>query len=208
MKKSSLAIVVVVVAAACTSTSEPEPEATSSVPVEVTTTAPAVTTSSAPTTTTTDAAVVGAACLVGVWDLDSETFFADITDAMSGEETPGDFRYLDGRYRLALGDDGSVSEQREDWTFVVTTDSGGLVMTVTTGGQGTYATDGEELTLGMDQSPSDVEILVDGVPLDLPDGAAPAEIPDVSFTNSTYTCTADTMVVTADGVPSTWQRTG
>lgn len=209
MKKSSLAIVVVVVvAAACTSTLESEPEATTSVPVEVTTTVPAVTTSSAPSPTTTDAAVVGAACLVGTWNLDSEAFLAGITDAMRGEETPGDFRYLDGTYRLALGDDGSVSERREDWTFVVTTDSGDLVMTVNTRAQGTYAADGEELTLDMDRLPSDVEMLVDGVPLDLPGGAAPAEIPDVSFTNSTYTCTADAMVVTADGMPSTWQRTG
>lgn len=204
MRKMSLMIVVAIVAVACSPASESGSEETSAVEVVSTTVAPAPTTTATPSTTTTRAPLTGAACVTGSWELDSESFFAEVT---SGEESPGEFRYVGGAYLVSLGDDGSASEQRDDWTFLVRTDFGDLVIMVNATAQGAYTVDDDVLSLDLEQSSDDdVEVFIDGLPIEMPDGGAPVAIPDASFDNAPFTCSQDTLVTTIDGVTSTWRR--
>ncbi len=206
MRKMSLMIVVAIVAVACSPASEAGSAQTAAADVASTTTVPAPTTTATPSTTTTQAPLTGAACVAGSWELDSESFFAEVTTAMSDQEAPREFRYVGGAYRIVLGDDESASEQRDDWTFLVRTDFGDLVIMVNSTAEGAYAVDGDALSLDLEQSSDEVEVLIDGLPIDMPGGGAPVAIPDASFDGAPFTCSQDTLVTTIDGITSTWRR--
>ncbi len=202
MQKISLMIALAVLAAACSSVTESGSTVTTAVS---STTAP--TTTEAPTTTTTtQAPLTGAACVTGSWELDSDPFFEEVTTVMIREEAPGEFRFVGGTYRISLSSDGVASEQREDWMFTVRTDFGDLILTVNAEAQGSYSVGDGLLSLELEQSSSNIDVLIDGLPVEMPDGGAPVAIPSVSFTDTPFTCSQDTLVVTADGVTSTWRR--
>lgn len=204
MQKLSLMVVVAIVVAACSPALESASPVTEPVDGSTSTTVAASTTTQV--VTSTQAPLTGAPCVVGSWELDSELFFTDVTSVVSGGEAPGEFLYLGGAYRISLDGDGSANEQREDWTFLVRTDFGDLVIAVNALAQGEYMVDGETMSLELDQSSSEVEVLIDGLPIEFPDGSLPVSIPDVSFVNAPFTCSQDTLITTADGVTSTWRR--
>ncbi len=206
MRKLSLMIIMAIVAVACSPAPESGPTETTAVDAASTTETAGPATTVAPSTTTTRPPLTGAACIPGSWELDSESFFGEVTNVVDGEEAPGEFRFVGGTYRVSLGDDGSASEQRDDWTFLVRTDFGDLVIMVNSTAEGAYAVDDDVLSLDLEESSDEVEVLIDGLPIDMPGGGAPIAIPDASFDGAPFTCSQDTLVTTIDGVTSTWRR--
>ncbi len=203
MRTSALIVAIGLVAAACSSTGTGATVTTTVLSESTTTTTVPPTTV---TTTTTAPALTGAACVPGSWVLDSDAFFVEVAASMSDDESPGEFRYLDGVYRLTFDGDGSANEERDHWTFLVRAEYGDLVMTVDSEAAGAYALGDGVLSLELDRSPASVEILIDGLPIEFPPGTEPAQVPDVSLGAVPYTCSGDTLVTTADGVTSTWSR--
>jgi len=215
-KRATVFIVSMVLLAACSGTTDAETtttEAGGSGGDTTTTTSGGVestTTTSADTTTTTAAQTSSLAeCAVGVWELDSQAFFDDLIAAMPPEEVVGEFLLIDGAYLLTVGADGTIVNERRDWTFGVDSDYGQLEIRINSLQTGTYTVDGDVITVSMDPAPPpDVRILVDDVPVDFPGGVSPVEPPDADFTGATITCSGDALTATADGFTSTWDRVG
>lgn len=204
MKRFALIVSMLVLVAACSSDSD-----------DTTTTAAddtATTTSVADdAATTTTAAVAGVAeCVVGVWELDSETFFATMLEQMPPDEQIGEFVILEGRYLLTVNADGTFSNDRENWTFAVTSDFGDLQVRINSSQSGTYTIDGDQLSTATDPGdPPEIEFLVDGQPFQFPGGTAPFAPPAAEFSGATVSCSGDTMTaIGPDGFSSTWTRVG
>jgi hypothetical protein len=220
-KRTVAFIASVVVLAACSSTTEAEtsttvavdPGASTTTAVSDTTTTTgsvdSTTTTEGTTTTTSEPSASLAECAVGVWELDSQAFFDDLIASMPPEEVVGEFLLIDGAYLLTIGADGTVVNERKDWTFGVDSDYGQLEIRINSVQTGTYTIDGDVVTTSMDPAPpADVRILVDDVPVSFPGGVSPVEPPDAEFTGATITCSGDVLTATADGFSSTWDRIG
>ena len=76
---------------------------------------------------------------------------------------------------------------------------------------GTYSFDGAVLTTRLEAGePAEIEILVDGVPFELPGGRAPFEPPAAEFEGAVVSCDGDVMTSSSaiDPFTSTWMRVG
>lgn len=220
MKRLTVIVVLALVAAACSSSSDSdvaEGLTTSSASSETssTTTAGSADASSttatiaAVTTTSAAAATDVTSCIVGEWEMDSQQFFDDVFASLSDEEQLGEFTYASGAYVLLIGNDGSFSSERRDWSFQVTSDVGDLQMTVSGAETGTYTLDGNLLsTVSGTSEPLEVSMVVDGVPFELPAGIAPVTPPNADFSGATVTCEGDVLTASAEGFQSIWYRTG
>lgn len=208
-----LMVVAALVAAACGSdggTADPAPDTTTTEPSRqetTTTVAAATTTSVASTTTEAEKAADVATCVVGSWELDSEAFFDDLLSTLPPDEQIGEFSVVDGAYRITAGADGTWVNERDEWTFAVSSEFGELQLTISDRQSGTWSIDGDVLstTLEPGESP-EVSVLVDGVPVDFPAGTLPIEAPEAEFTGAAITCTGDTMTASFEGFTSTWSR--
>ena len=213
-----LVVVAALGAAACGSDGGTNEPATSSTTADSsqaeTTTTLATTTSLATTTTatsstTTEPEAVGdlASCVVGSWELDSEAFFNDLLATLPPDEQVGEFSVVDGAYRITASADGTWVNERDGWTFLVTSEFGALQLTIDDRQAGTWSIDGDVLstTLEPGEAP-EVSVLVDGAPVEFPAGTLPIEAPEAEFTGAAITCTGDTMTASFEGFTSTWSR--
>ncbi|NHZ71087.1 MAG: hypothetical protein GWP18_05545 [Proteobacteria bacterium] len=213
MKKLAVLVVMAMVVAACSGASEPDvadaPTTTAAVsssgsssPIESTVT----TTVAAPTT------VAGASdlssCVVGEWEMQSQRFFDDLYAAAPAQDLPpGEFTHTGGSYVLIVGGDGSFASERRAWTFEVTSDFGDLIMKVSSSQSGTYTLDGELLSTSLAEGEApDVEMVVDGVPFEFPEGLAPVSAPSANFSGAMVTCDGDVLTASFDGFTSIWDR--
>ncbi len=215
MKRFALGLVMALVVAACSTGGGSDTTTTTSAAgggAGSSTTAPAATTSAGAetTTTTTIAAASSADCVVGAWEMDAQAFFDQVFNALPPEDQVGEFVHKDGVYRITLGADGSILDQRIDWTFAVTSDFGDLEMIINDERTGTYTVDGATISSNMAASTTgpEVQVFVDGQPFAFPGGVTPVEPPDASFFAAAFTCDGDLMTVAADDITSTWQRVG
>lgn len=214
MRRIAVTIVILLLAAACSSdggtTTTTSPAGGTA--TETTTTLAATTTQAVPETTTTTTAAASsdlASCVVGVWELDSETFLAAVADEAGDAADIGEFQFGGGSYRLTVGADGTFVDERIDWTLLVVSDLGDLAVTINDRNEGTYTLEGDTLSTSIDTGdPPEVTFLVDGVPLEFPAGASPVQPPSAEFTGATVTCAGDAMSAFFDGFTSTWARTG
>lgn len=144
-----------------------------------------------------DAALTGAACLPGKWILDNAKFAALIAAGTGGVVDD-----VQGLALLTLGADGSTSTRYEDWSHTITSD--GATMTVVRNGtdSGTYSLAGGSMTMTETSVASEVVMTMNGNVM----GAASHE-PSV-FSQATFSCSGDTLTVTADGGTSTLHRQG
>ena len=219
-----LAIMLLVLAAlvaACSSDSSDDAAPTTTVAAieeqaSAPTTSDATTTTAAATTTeatTTTAAASGdiTSCVVGTWELDSQAFFDAIVDTLSADEQPGEFMFEDGAYLLVVEEDGTFQSIRDDWTFSVDAEGEVIQLRMNDVQTGTYSFDGSVLTTRLEGgSPAEIEILIDGVPFELPGGQTPFEPPAAEFEGAVVSCDGDVMTSSSDLDPfsSTWRRVG
>jgi hypothetical protein len=219
MKKlATLLIGATVVLAACTTATSEDTTTTQSGDATTTTSSPDAggsgTTSPESTTTTVGSDSDGAStelgeCVVGVWELDAQSFFEQLLAAMPPDEQLGEFAVVAGRYVLAINADGTFSNDRDDWTLSVVSEFGELEIRINSTQSGTYVLDGDQLTTKVSPGdPPDVEFFVDGEPMVLPGGVVPIAPPEAEFSGARVSCEGDVLTATANDFTSTWVRTG
>jgi hypothetical protein len=210
-----LMLVVVLGAAACSSDGDaedaaPDPTTTEPSSQETTTTvAAATTTTTSAASTTTEPEAVGdlASCVVGSWELDSDAFFDDLLATLPSDGQLGEFSVVGGAYRITAGADGTWVNERDGWTFLVTSEVGDLQLTIDDRQMGTWSIDGDVLSTTLEPGePPEVSVLVDGAPVDFPAGTLPIEAPEAEFTGAAITCSGDTMTASFGGFTSVWLR--
>lgn len=184
--------------------------ATTEAPATTTTTEATTTTTTQPTTTTTSAPSADE-CLVGSWELDSETFLARMGEAfaeeMQGEEVT--VSHIGGRYLVTMAEGGRFTGERDEWSFEFGTPGGAFRITIDGIDGGLWETDGETLVLSDLESASTVtaQAVVDGELVDLPGGVVPDVESDAVGNRSSFECSDDALVVTPeDGFPATFAR--
>lgn len=213
-----LFLAVAVLLAACSTAATDETTTTTSSPsgTTATTTASAAgggtTATSGESTTTTAASPANgdvSACVIGVWELDAESFFEQLLAAMPPDEQLGEFSVVDGRYVLTVNADGTFSNDREDWTLGVQSEFGAMEIRINSSQSGTFTLEGDQLSTTVAAGdPPDVEISVDGQPMNLPGGVSPIAPPEADFSGATVACQGDTLTATVDEFTSTWKRVG
>ena len=199
----------VLLVSACSGGADPTTTTAGVAPTSPPTTAPPTTTE--PTTTTTAAAAGGAECLVGVWELDSQTFVDSIFEVFGADmpEVVGSFEYVSGTYIVELAADGSFSNTREEWSFEVATSEGALRTTIDGVDSGRYSVEGNTISITDVEQTTVVslQIEVGGEFVDLP-FAAPVEIDtDILLGSAMFVCDGDQLTVTAEeGVTASFTR--
>lgn len=177
-------------------------------PPETTTTTEATTTTTIVETTVAPAS--GADCVVGKWELDSEAFIESLAENFADAgEVPVELSFGGGSYIIELGRDGSMSAVREAWQFRFETAEGAIINTIEGTDSGTYAIEGDTMTVTSTDSTTTVSVQaeVDGELVDLPFGAGPQTIDQDTFSGSgQYECTDETLTVTFQGSTSVLNR--
>lgn len=200
-------MIIVLLLAACgggeaetATTTAPEPSTTAA-ETTTTTAAPTTTTTEATTTTTTTTAPEPNAeeCLVGTWDLDSESF-VDSLMATMGTDLPGEITSGGGSYVVEMGADGSFEVTRDEWRYLIESPQGTLVAQIDGTETGTYEADGDTLTAtttGGDATVS-MGLLVDGELQDLPFPMEMDLATDAIAGSAQYECTEETLTVSSE----------
>jgi len=211
MKRATLIFGVALVVGACasesgeTTTTSGGDEVTTTTAAEATTTsAPATTTTTVPTTTTTadEARGGGESCLVGEWELDSEAFMESLTEAFSEQVGAPDasIEFVGGSYIVTLSESGLFTGDRDDWAFETSTPEGALRITIDGLDTGSWEADGSSLVINDFESAAvlKAQAVVEGELVDLPQGTVPMTDSSAVTPTSTYECSGDTLVVTAE----------
>lgn len=210
LKRVTLIIGAVLVLSACAS----ESGETTTTAVEDATTATAAaetTTTSAPTTTTTEATTTstasgtgggGETCLIGDWELDSRAFMESLSETFSEEAGTDDLtiEFVGGSYIVSLGETGIFTGDRDEWAFETTMQEGAIRITIDGLDTGSWEADGSTLVINDYESASvlKAQAVVDGELVDLPQGTVPMTDSNAVTPSSTYQCSGDTLVITAD----------
>ena len=219
-----VSIAVALVVAACSSSSEDAAPASTTSTVEDTAAASttvaespeSTTTTAAPTTTMQGTTTVAASasigeCVIGTWELDSQAFFDQIVASLPEDEQVGTFTFKGGQYLLVVEGDGTFASIRDDWSFGAETDDGEIELRINDEQTGTYEFDGTVLSTTLaGGSPAEVELLVDGVPFELPGGRTPVEPPAAEFEGAVVSCDGDVMSSSVPGeeFAAMWRRVG
>lgn len=198
-------MIIVLLLAACGSgeaetatTTTPEPTTTAA-ETTTTTETPTTTTTEATTTTTTAPEPSAEECLVGTWDLDSESFVESLMATM-GTDLPGEITSGGGSYVVEMGADGSFEVTRDEWRYLIESPQGTLVAQIDGTETGTYEADGNTLTAtttGGDATVS-MGLLVDGEPQDLPFPMEMDLATDAIAGSAQYECTDETLTVSSE----------
>lgn len=208
----TIAAVVMLVGTACSSGDAALTSTTTTTPATSTSDGTEASTSTAapPTEAPATTAAEDVSCIVGVWELDSKAFFDEVAADFGGEASEGSFVFVGGVFRLELRGDGTVVDERQDWTFGQIGDDGVFEIAVSDRRVGTYTFDGA--TLAAETEPvgeRSIAILLDGEPLDLPENLVSAfEPPELSLIDAEITCSGDTMSAVVDETTSKWGRVG
>lgn len=206
-------LVLVLVAAACSG--ESEEATTTSDPGVTTTLAPTTTeveatTTTEPATTTTAQESSGAQCLTGTWILDNEAFVENFESIFADAGMPdAEVTPLEGSFTVELAADGSLTATRVGWGFNVATGEGTIILEIDGTETGTWSADDSTLTVDTDTSDLELSaaVEVDGEIIDMPSEFQPDfDVPPGVASDSAYTCSADVLTLTNDGVESVLNR--
>ncbi len=186
-------------------------EVTTSAPTAETTTSAAPTTTVAPASTTTSGSTAGGGddCLVGTWELDSDSFVENFTSIFADAGMPdADISALDGTFIVDMNADGTYDAVRDAWGFSVAMAEGTVTIEINGTESGTWSTDADVLSIQGDTSDLAVDstIEVDGQVVPLPEGQFPVDTPSGIATDSTYDCSGDVLTLTNDGIESVMNR--
>lgn len=203
-----MAVGIVLVLAACSPT-EAEGSTTTTQDTATTTTATETTTTSVPTTTTTEATTTtttagggGESCLVGEWELDSEAFMDSLSEAFSEEAGTSDLsiEFVGGSYVVSLSESGLFTGDRDEWAFEISMAEGSFRITIDGLDTGSWEADGSTLVIRDYESASilKAQAVVNGELVDLPQGTVPMTDSNAITPSSTFECSGDTLIVTAE----------
>ena len=152
----------------------------------------------------------GAACLVGIWDLDMQEFLDNVNADAGAVAAGAVMTHASGAYTMTFNADMTGVEHRDALGIDIATPEAVMTMVVTDISPGTYTVDGEAITWETAPGTGDtvVEFFLDGAPFLFPGGVTPADPPEASFTAGTFVCSGETLAITADGFLSNWSRIG
>lgn len=207
-----LVLILGFVLAACTTDSGIAPSTSSAPAVDLdepvttsTTVPPTVPVEPASTTvpgpSTTPGALASAACVVGVWELDSQLFLDQLGSVYPAEFPDVGIEHTGGTFTIELDADGSVSGTRSGWTLTIGAGEGRLVYSIDAQDTGTYSLDSSGGTLAVTLEPASVpqvttQVQVDGVLETLDVGPSAFELPDAAQNPSgTFSCSDDRLRV-------------
>ncbi len=207
-----LVLILGFVLAACTTDSGIAPSTSSAPavdldePVTTGTTVPPTVPVEPPSTTvpgpsTTPGALASAACVVGVWELDSQLFLDQLGSVYPAEFPDVGIEHTGGTFTIELDADGSVSGTRSGWTLTIGAGEGRLVYSIDAQDTGTYALDSSGGTLAVTLEPASVpqvttQVQVDGALDTLDVGPSAFELPDAAQNPSgTFSCSGDRLRV-------------
>jgi len=149
----------------------------------------------------------GPDCLVGTWVLDSEAFVEALSDVFA--DTGLDAQSLEaneGSYTVEMDADGTFTGTRDEWGFSVTLDEGTFDIVINGTESGTWTAD--ETTLTVSDTESDVSVSasveIGGQVQEMPE--SPVEVPEAIASESEYSCDANTLTVTSEGVTTVMNR--
>ena len=194
---------------AATTTAAGEPPATTQTTAPVTTTSEAATTTTeAPTTTQ---AVATSDCLVGSWELDSESFIQQVfagTDTGFEELGEVTVSHGGGSFVVEMSEDGTYIGTRDEWKIRIESEEGAFVNMLDGTETGTWSVDGDTLTISSDVSDITVSFAaeVDGVLQELPFGGTQTTQTRAFTGSGGFSCSDDSFEATFDGFTSVFSR--
>jgi hypothetical protein len=216
MKRFIVVAAVALVAAACSNGASVDSSTTTVLALagggDVTVTEPTAPATTLPPLTTTTVAEEddGAACLVGLWDLDMQQFLDNVNADAGAVASGAVMTHASGAYTMTFNADMTGVEHRDALGIDIATPEAVMTMVITDVSPGIYTVSGETVTWETAPGTGEtvVEFFLDGAPFLFPGGVTPVDPPEASFTTGTFACSGDTLVVTADGFPSSWLRIG
>ena len=151
--------------------------------------------------------ITDAECLLGTWLLRSQEFLDQI-GAASG--APGTISYRSGEYRLVIGEDGTYTGYRDQWSFRITTPEGTLAVMIDSVDPGAWSATETELTVNDFGSEATVTfgIEVGGQIQPLPINVPQTAGTDAFSGTGAYECDGDVMTGSFDGFTAIFDRIG
>lgn len=201
--------------AACGSDDAATTTAAGETPATTQTTAPVTTTSEAATTTTeaptTTLAAATSDCLVGSWELDSESFIQQVfagTDTGFEELGEVTVSHGGGSFVVEMSEDGTYVGTRDEWKIRIESDEGAFVNMLDGTETGTWSVAGDTLTISSDVSDITVSFAaeVDGVLQELPFGGTQTTQTRAFTGSGGFSCSDDSFEATFDGFTSVFSR--
>lgn len=194
---------------AATTTAAGEPPATTQTTAPVTTTSEAATTTTEAPTTTQAAATSD--CLVGSWELDSESFIQQVfagTDTGFEELGEVTVSHGGGSFVVEMSEDGTYIGTRDEWKIRIESEEGAFVNMLDGTETGTWSVDGDTLTISSDVSDITVSFAaeVDGVLQELPFGGTQTTQTRAFTGSGGFSCSDDSFEATFDGFTSVFSR--
>ncbi len=187
-----------------------------------TTTTPetSTTTTTAPTTTTTttEGELAGAACVPGVWELESQAF-VDSLASVAGSPGAG-LKFAGGTYRMTITEEGTYASVRDGWSLSINDPEGTMTMVFDTEESGSVTWDDTTMTYAEEETSSvtDLTLILEagGITQELPIASLPSAVlaqfpePELMSGTATYACEDDSLVIEPDdsGVEIAWRRVG
>lgn len=142
--------------------------------------------------TTVPVQVVKEDCVPGEWRLREQDFLSQLT-ATFGQGAS--MTHTGGQYLISMGDDGSYTGRRDNWTFDITLEGQTLQIFINSVETGTWIVDVDQENMTVDEFTSDatVRLSINGQPV--PGGAQQVESPGFGG-SGTYECSGDLLTVT------------
>lgn len=227
VRRTAIIVAILLLAAACSSSDDGGSDETtttaavgesseSGAAAETTSTTAATTTSTSTTTTAAPEPVAAAGeCVVGTWEQRSQEFIEAIADTFVSEDDPllagATIMFVEGSYQIEMRADGSMVSVRDNWTMEFSSPEGGLRTTLDGEETGTYAVDGDVLSISLEDSTVEVSqaFVLDGTVTPAPSGFNQSVTVEGLDGSGTFTCDDEVLAVQVEGgVPATFDRVG
>ena len=153
--------------------------------------------------------------MVGTWEQRSQEFIEAIAETFVSEDDPlladATIMFVEGSYQIEMGADGSMVSVRDNWTMEFSSPEGGLRTTLDGEETGTYAVDGDVLSISLEDSTVEVSqaFVLDGTVTPAPAGFTQSVTVEGLDGSGTFTCDDEVLAVQVEGgVPATFDRIG
>jgi hypothetical protein len=226
VRRTAIIVAILLLAASCSSSDDGASDETttttaagesseSGVAAETTTTTAVTTTSTSTTAAEPEPVAAGGECVVGTWEQRSQEFIEAIAKTFVPEDDPlladATILFVEGSYQIEMGADGSMVSVRDNWTMEFSSPEGGLRTTLDGEETGTYAVDGDVLSISLEDSTVEVSqaFVLDGTVTPAPAGFTQSVSVEGLDGSGTFTCDDEVLAVQVEGgVPATFDRIG
>jgi hypothetical protein len=226
VRRTAIIVAILLLAASCSSSDDGASDETTTTTAagessesgaadETTTTTAATTTSTSTTVAEPEPVAASGECVVGTWEQRSQEFIEAIAETFVPEDDPlladATILFVEGSYQIEMGADGSMVGVRDNWTMEFSSPEGGLRTTLDGEETGTYAVEGDVLSISLEDSTVEVSqaFVLDGTVTPAPAGFTQSVSVEGLDGSGTFTCDDEVLAVQVEGgVPATFDRIG